>query len=478
MDKQAEVALALKKKAEENLLAFAIITDQNFEPFWHHKVIADKLEKVERGEIKRLIITLPPRSGKSYLGTEKFPVWYLGKHPEREVGVIAYSAELAETFGYKSRDIAMSDQAKAIFGLSLRADSQAKDHWMTDKGGGYSAIGFGGSMTGKGFHLIIIDDPIKNNEEAESQTFRDKQWVFYQATLYTRLYKNAAIVLIQTRWHLDDLAGRLEAEEKNGGDHWEVLNIPAIADTDEKYEVKGKIIERKAGEVIEPNLFPKEEILQKKNVLGSFYFSALYQGQPISSENQEFRKEFFQYIELDEVLKMTTRRFMTVDTAISKKSSGDYTGITLNFVNKENKWHVMTWKLRVSPQELMDFIFRIWKQYHVEQIGIEKTIYLMAIKPYFDEEMRKRNQFPYVTELQHNQVNKETRIRGLLPYYESNSVYHIKGHCDGLEEELLTFPKGRNDDVIDAFAYQTQIVKKPYDSDQKKVHRFKSSSFR
>jgi len=742
LSKQAEALERIKEKCKENLLAFAIATDRNFEPFWHHKVIAEKLEQVERGEIKRLIITLPPRHGKSYLSTEKFPVWYLGKHPEREVGVIAYSAELAETFGYKSRDIAMGEQARAIFNLKLRADSQAKDHWMTEQGGGYSAIGFGGSMTGRGFHLIIIDDPIKNNEEAESQSFRDKQMVFYQATLYTRLYKDAAIVLIQcmtgdtpvlmsngiekplrdirpgdmvatykngsltmakvknwtsngidnvfaiktisgrvvkangrhpflisidgkpewirtknlrpgqeifrvngesgktkhvygkavnfqslvedtatpttqrsvgqtvsdlhqsirnlfgrgisntvtellwkiiiacfpnkmenvqyagnsqekmfvpigaensalttttkqkksggfsvmtatllsgmrkllrllsprqnisdftldkiveitpagveevfdveiegtenfianglvshnTRWHLDDLAGRLQEEEKNGGDHWEVLNIPAIADTDETYDIKGVPFIRKAGEVIEEKLFSKEEILQKKNVLGSFYFSALYQGQPISSENQEFRKEFFKYIDFDEVTKISTRRFMTIDTAISKKASGDDTGITLNFVNKENHWHFMTWKLKVSPQELMDFIFQKWEQYRVEQIGIEKTIYLQAVKPFFDEEMRKRNKFPYVTELQHNQINKEVRIRGLLPYYESGSIFHIRGHCDGLEEQLLTFPKGRRDDVIDSAAYQTQIVKKPYDSHEKKIHRFRYAS--
>jgi predicted phage terminase large subunit-like protein len=474
----AEATEKIKQKCQDSLLAFSVVTDRNFQPFWHHRVIADKLEQVERGELKRLIITLPPRSGKSYLTTQKFPVWYLGKHPEKEVIVAAYSAELAETFGFLSRDIALGEATKAVFNLNIRSDSQAKDHWMTDKGGGYRAVGAGGSVTGVGAHLIIMDDLIKNNEEAESQTTRDKLWTWYISTLYTRLYSGAAVILVTTRWHLDDIAGRLMAEEVNGGDHWEVINIPAIAETDESYPVGEKFIERKAGEVIEPKLFSKEEVLQKKNVLGSFYFSALYQGQPISSENQEFRKDNFKYIELDEVLKMTTRRFMTIDTAISKKASGDYTGITLNFVNRENKWHVMTWKLRVSPQELMEFIFKTWKQHNVEQIGIEKTIYLMAVKPYFDEEMRKRNQFPYVTELAHNQINKEVRIRALLPYYESGSVYHIKGRIDGLEEELLTFPKGRHDDVLDSLSYQTQVVKKPYEHGEKKVHVFKPTSFR
>lgn len=468
----------LKNKCQESLLAFSILTDSRFEPFWHHKVIAEKLEAVERGEIKRLIISLPPRHGKSYLTTEKFPVWYLGKNPDKEVGVVAYSAELAETFGYKSREIAKGEMTEAIFDMKLREDSKAKDKWMTQKGGTYSAVGFGGSLTGRGFHLILIDDPIKNNEEAESQTFRDKQITFYQATLYTRLYKDAAIVIIQTRWHLDDLAGRLEAEEKNGGDHWEVLNIPALADVDETYMIKGKPFVRKAGTVIEETLFSKEEILQKKAVLGSFYFSSLYQGQPISSENQEFRPDYFQKRKLEDVMLESTRKFMTIDTAVSKKSSGDFTGIALNFVNGEGKWNIMTWKKRFSPKELIDFIFQMWEKYGIEKIGIEKTIYLTALKEFFDDEMRKRDKFPHVVELHHNQVNKETRIRSLLAYYESKTIFHIENECEGLEDELLTFPKGRHDDVIDALAYQTQIVQKPYHSKEKKLHVFKQTSFK
>ena len=281
-----------------------------------------------------------------------------------------------------------------------------------------------------------------------------------------------------TRWHLDDLAGRLVEQQKYGGDMWEVINIPALAMQDETYMIKGKEHTRKRGEPIEPALFTKEEVEQKKSVLGSYYFSSLYQGMPISDENQEFKEAFFQYIELDEVLKMSTRRFMTIDTAISKKTSADFTGITLNFVDKEGKWYIMTWKKRMSPGELMNFIFEMWEKYHIEKIGVEKTIYLMAIKTYFDEEMRKRNQFPHVVELQHHYTNKEGRIRSLIPYYESSTIVHIKGHCEGLEEELLTFPKGRHDDVIDALAYQKDLAKKPFEQTDKKVHVFKPISFR
>lgn len=736
---------AVRERCKNSLLAFAVVSDKRFEPFWHHRLIADKLERIEKGELKRLIISVPPRSGKSYLTTEKFPVWYLGKHPEREVIVAAYSAELAETFGFKSRDIAISNEMKAIFpGFIVRDDSQAKNHWMTKDGGGYRAVGVGGSVTGVGAHLVLIDDPLKNNDEAESQAYRDKLYNWYVSTLYTRLYRDAAIVLVQcmtgdtpvllpdgtermlkyiksgdeittykdgklsksvvsnwkssgldsvyeiktssgrvvkanarhpflifkngkpewiqtknlhpgqeifrvngvsgkekyvygkavknqpsvedtviattekrdgetvsdhhlstlrltvldvlktvmalllkitkefsvsktacvpfakslqektlghtgegnsasttvtkpeksgpcsvmtvilllaiqktkkllcrllstsdftldeivsitpcgteevfdiqvaetenfianglvshnTRWHLDDLAGRLIAEGERGGDTWEIVNIPALAETDESYEIKGVTYTRKAGDVIEPKLFPKEEIEQKKKVLGTFYFSALYQGKPISSEFQEFKREHFHHISLDEVMKMTTRRFMTIDTAISKKTSADNTGVTINFVNKEGKWHLMTFKRKWGPKELLDFIFVYAKRYNIEQIGIEKTVYLMALKEYFDEEMRKRGEFPHITELHHNQINKETRIRGLIPYYESDSIYHIEGHCEGLEDELLTFPKGRHDDVIDSLAYQISIVKKPYESKENKVHIFKATSFR
>ncbi len=312
--------------------------------------------------------------------------------------------------------------------------------------------------------------PTHNSEEADSMVFRDKQWEWYQSTLYTRLHKGAAIIVIQTRWHIDDLAGRLIKSEADGGDHFEVINLPAIATADEEF--------RKQGEPLCKELFPIEELNQKKAVVGPYYWSAMFQQTPISAENQEFRLDYFRYEKLDEVLKKTTRKFMTIDTAISKKSSADYTGIVLNFVDREGKWHLMTWKRRFSPKELMDFIFQMWETYKIEKIGIEKTIYLMALKEFFNDEMRKRGKFPHIVELDHGQINKETRIRGVLAYYASGTIAHITGECEGLEEELLSFPKGVHDDVIDALAYQKFLVAKPYEDNYKKVHTFKPVSFR
>src|SRR6185295_10191512 len=149
-----------------------------------------------------------------------------------------------------------------------------------------------------------------------------------------------------------------------------------------------------------------------------------------------------------------------------KAASADYTGIVRNYVDRENKWNLKAYRMKVSPTELIDLVFTLYQQDRPEKIGIEKTIYLQALKPFLDEEQRKRNIFLPIVELDHKQVHKETRIRGLIPRYESGSVYHIKEECRDLEEELLTFPKAINDDVMDALAYQLQVAEAPDEDDK------------
>src|SRR3990167_1354896 len=368
-----------------SLADFSIITNSKYKPTWLHEEVENKLEAVEKGEIKRLMLFLPPRHGKSQLASINFPAWYLGRNPDKEIITASYSGDLAQDFGSKTRELIGGDtNYRYIFpGITLKEDEKAKAKWRTNKGGSYTSVGVGGGATGKGAHCLIIDDPIKNQEEANSETYRNKVWNWYISTAYTRLEKNGAIIIILTRWHLDDLAGRLLKAQAEGGERWEDVKI------------------------------------------------------------------------------LNTRNFLTIDTAISEKASSDSTGIVKNYVDNENKWNLKAERSRVNPKELIDKLFYWQNQDNFEKIGIEKTIYLQAIKPFLDEEMRKRDKFLPIYKLEHQQTAKETRIRGLIPRYESKSIYHIEGECEALEDELLSFPKGMNDDVIDACAYQTQIAEAP-----------------
>jgi len=206
----------------------------------------------------------------------------------------------------------------------------------------------------------------------------------------------------------------------------------------------------------------KVSIEDKKRQLGSQVFSYEMMNQPIDDSIAEFKREYEQSISFEEVMRMNTRRFITVDTAVSKADSADFTGVTVNYVNNENKWHVKSFRVKYNPKELIEFLFSIWRSVSPESIGIERTIYLQAIKPFLDDEMRLRNTYMLITELQHNQTAKETRIRGLIPRWESRSIYFIENECNDLKEEMRTFPRGMHDDVLDSLAYQQQIANAPY----------------
>lgn len=207
----------------------------------------------------------------------------------------------------------------------------------------------------------------------------------------------------------------------------------------------------------------KVSLEDKRKQLGTVVFETEMMNNPIGSEYQVFKKEMFHRISLDEVLKKTCRVFLTLDTAISQTKNGDYTGGAINFVDMEGKWNIMAINRRMTPKQLIDFVFEIHNKYHPEQNGIEKTTFQMALKEFFEEEMRKRNQYPVMVDLLHGGKKKEERIRGsLLGRYESGSINHIDGYCEELEQQLLAFPNSVHDDVIDALSYQDQIAQSPF----------------
>lgn len=454
--------LLIKQVAREHLIDFSIYVDPNYQDTWFHETIAnileDGLKKVEQGEDVRVIIECPPQHGKSDLSTKKFPAWILGKHSDWPIMTGSYSSELALQFGQETRDLMYRQAYQDIFKTRLRADTKAKGRWLTEQDGGYTAAGAGGSFTGRGFKIGIVDDLFKNREEAESLTIRDSRWGFYKTAFYTRQRGATLIVVIGTRWHLDDVIGRLLKKQKEDAlndvqnyDKWTVIEFPAIAIEDEKY--------RKKGEALWPEQFPIEKLRKTENTLGPYDFSSLYQQTPITSESQEFKQEWFKKRSWHEVEVLNTRKFATIDPGGSKDGN-DYTGVTRNYVDRQNNWNFKAYKMRIDSKELINVIFQLHAE-GFEKIGIEETMYTKAIEPFMKDEMPKRNCFPTVFPLKHNQTDKNVRIRGLIPRYASGSIFHIEGECVDLENEAAVFPKGANDDVLDSAAYQLQLAEAP-----------------
>lgn len=212
---------------------------------------------------------------------------------------------------------------------------------------------------------------------------------------------------------------------------------------------------------IEAEKTGKVSIEDKKRQLGSQVFSYEMMNQPIDDSIAEFKREWIQRATEDEIKHMTLNTFVLVDTAVSEKESADFTGITINRVSMDNKWYITSYRLKMNPSDLINHLFYLNDLYNPTGIGIEETTYLLAIKPFLEDEMRKRNKFFTITPLKHHGTKKETRIRGLIPRYETKSIFHV-GNCNDLEEEQRVFPRGQHDDVLDSLAYSEQLVFKPY----------------
>ncbi len=207
----------------------------------------------------------------------------------------------------------------------------------------------------------------------------------------------------------------------------------------------------------------KVSISDIKRKLGPQVFEAEMMNNPIDEMSQEFLQTWFKSIGREDVLKLNTRKFALIDSALSKRSDSDNTGISRVYVDVNNKWYVSGKKYRVNSKGLIDLLFQLHDE-GFEKIGIETTAYTEGIKPYFEEECRKRNKYPYIVELKHGGVQKETRIRGLIPRYSNGDIYHIEGECSDLELELVRFPKSKHDDVMDSLAYGPQICERPYET--------------
>lgn len=450
----------LRQAAINRLINFCEIINPKFETVWFHSLIAKKLqtalEQVKNKEKARIILTLPPRHGKTQLASIYFPAWALGKFPDLKFIFATYGAELAEKKGLDTRDVINSDGYQAIFpGINLRPDVKAKAKWMTNKGGSYTAVGMGGGITGVGGDIILIDDLIKSREEAESDSISESAWEYYRSTLYSRLEGYGAVVVIMQRWNQKDLVARLledEKRRKEAGEvteNWEVINFPAIAEEDEYVEEK---LVRKEGEPLWPSKFPLKVLDNIQQTQGIYNFNSQYQQDPIASEMQEFKEKYFKYYTDEEIKYKYFRYYTLVDPAISQKKSADNTVVltVAKEINGPNWYRIREDSGHFTPSQTVDLIFMHQQEYKSD-VFVETVQYQAALKYAIQEEQRKRQKYFILREIK-TQSNKETRIRGLLPLYEAGVIWHRKGDTD-YERELLTFPRGRHDDRCDAMSF-------------------------
>lgn len=288
----------------DDLLAYAQFVQPGYEISKHHKKIAKALQAAERGEIKRLIISCPPQRGKTALASILFPSWAYGRNPNRRIILSGYTAEVAERYSRGARDSVNTDRYRAVFNHALDPSVQNIAFWRFKDSPGYvRAVGVGGAATSFGADFFIIDDPIKDQAEAMSETIRQTVWDWYQSVVLTRLSPGATVAVIQTRWHLDDLVGRLLADQP---DNWTVVNIPAVSDEG----------------VVWPERWTREDYDRIKAEVGSRVWNALYQGQPVDDEGGLFKRA---WLGNSPTAPQDLRWIRAWDLATSEKTSADYT---------------------------------------------------------------------------------------------------------------------------------------------------------
>ena len=423
-----------RRQSRRNLLAFTKYTLPHYQPAAHHTLIAEKLEAVERGEIDRLMINMPPRHGKSELASRRFPAWFLGKNPNKQIIGASYNSELASDFGRQVRNIVASKEYGVLFPTRLAEDSKAAGRWNTSDGGAYVAAGVGTAITGRGADILLIDDPLKDRQEADSETIRENIWDWYTSTAYTRLAPGGRVILIQTRWHEDDLTGRLLEEQAKGGDKWDILELPAID---------------KDNNALWPNFYPIDALERIRSVLPSRDWAALYQQRPAPEEGAYFKRDWFRYY--DEKPKHL-RVYGSSDYAVTE-DGGDYTVHLVVGVDPDDNIYVLdVWRSQTSSDKWIQALLDLIKT-HKPLMWIEESGQIIkSIGPFLEKRMREEKIYCRREQVA-SAADKPTRSRSIQARTSMGKVYFPSKApwLEAFTSELLVFPAGKHDDQVDTF---------------------------
>jgi len=417
----------------------------------HHRAIIEKLEAVERGEIKRLMISMPPRHGKSMLVSEFFPAWFLGRNPDKSIITSSYAAELAEDFGRKVRNQCQSAEWKATFpNASLDPSSQSSARFNLLQGGSYYAVGVGGATTGRGAHVFLIDDPVKDREQADSETIRRKVKDWYRSVAYTRLMKGGAVIIVMTRWHEDDLAGW--CMEEQGHEDWELLSLPAIAEDNDA-------LGRAKGEALWPERFDLPLLETIRQTVGPREWQALYQQRPAPDEGAYFKREWFATYD---ALPPYLRYYGASDYAVTA-DGGDYTVHVLAGVDEsENIYLVDLWRGQTDALEWIDAWASIVTMYKPQIWAEEGGVILRSLDPIIRKRCQEQKIYSTYRQQFASVADKPTRARSLQARMQMGKVFFPSpSRCPWVADlmaEMLTFPVGKHDDQVDALSLLTRML--------------------
>jgi predicted phage terminase large subunit-like protein len=412
-------------------------------PAKHHQALIKQLERVARGECPRLMITAPPGSAKSTYTSRLFSAWYLGQHPAHVMIGASHTAELAEHWGRQVRNIVGSEEFGDIFGVGLAGDSSAAGRWATDKDGEYYAAGVGGAIAGRRADLGLIDDPVKSREDADSSTKRERLWQWYVNDFWPRLKPNAAVILILTRWHEDDLAGRLLADMEKGGEPWECFTLRMEAENDDP-------LGRPAGEILWSEWFTPEMVAQAKRDVRTW--SALYQQRPTPEGGAYFSRDWLRWYEPGTVPKHLSI-YMAADYAVSD-GDGDYTVIgVMGMDPQENIYLLDWWRERTASDVWAEVICDLILKWKPIELIEERGQIAKGVGPFLVKRQQERNAY-CAHKLFTPSANKPTRAQAIRGRMAQGKVYIPVGApwVDQLVHELLKFPALGVDDQVDVLS--------------------------
>lgn len=434
------------------------LSDGRWLPYKHLRATSDAIvSMVEEDDCDLLVVDQPVRHGKTELCSRWTPAWYLSRHPERRVLLASYEADFAATHGRRVRELVNDHGAR--FGIEVDATSRSAARWeLTNGMGGMGTAGAGGPITGKGGHLCIVDDPIKNIEDAQSEVMRDKLWEWWQSVWLSRREPGAKLLLIMSRWHEDDLIGRLLATTT--GMRVKRLRMPAIAEADDE------LMGRRPGEALCPERYNEEALAGIRVDVGPSAWAALYQQRPIAVGGGMFRRASFKSWkpiktapDEDKVFRLgeqivtdeTIWRFATMDPAFTGTKRSDYTAIATWGVAPTDPPSLMLLdmeRVRVEHADHAPLIRRVWEKHRPAWVGIEKQ---MATLSLFDEVQRKG----VIVRWLKPDKNKIARAETAVALVDAGRVW-VPDEAPWLDEffaEVVSFPVAAHDDQVDVLAY-------------------------